>query len=61
MESGSPADACCVPLGAGTFLPGPWQAFMENSINEFEDEAFIFTIESCIFVTFPFGLTFASG
>jgi hypothetical protein len=38
MEKGYPADACCVPLGAGTFLPGPWQAFMKNSVNEFGDE-----------------------
>jgi hypothetical protein len=38
MESGSPADACFVPLGAGAFLPGPWQAFMKNSMNGFEEE-----------------------
>jgi hypothetical protein len=37
-ERGYPADASGVPLGAGPFLPGPWQAFMKNLINEFGDE-----------------------
>ena len=28
-----PADACGLPLGAGTFLPGPWQISIKYSIN----------------------------
>ncbi|KPK88173.1 MAG: hypothetical protein AMJ94_15735 [Deltaproteobacteria bacterium SM23_61] len=42
MESGYPAAACCVPLGAGAFLPGPWQAFMKDPVAEFGDDPFFY-------------------
>ncbi|MGZ6203230.1 MAG: hypothetical protein ACXWM6_17135, partial [Thermodesulfobacteriota bacterium] len=37
-EEQYPADACGVPLGAGSFVPIPCQAFIKNSINYFGDD-----------------------